>query len=118
MPRQKLKDSIREFEKAIEGAGTDKKFVLRLYVSGATSRSSRAIENITNFCEEHLKGRYELEVIDVYQQPGLLDKDQVIAAPTLIKELPPPLRKLIGDMSNKEKVMIGLNVKPKEKDER
>ena len=89
MPRQKLKDSIREFEKAVEGAATDKKFVLKLYVSGATTRSSRAIENIRNFCEEHLKGRYELEIIDIYQQPELLEKDQVVAAPTLIKQLPP-----------------------------
>jgi circadian clock protein KaiB len=118
MPRQWLKESIREFEKAVEGAATDKKFVLRLYVSGATSRSSKAIKNIRNFCEEHLKGRYELEIIDIYQQPGLLEKDQVVAAPTLIKALPPPLRKLIGDMSNEEKVMVGLNIKPKKEDER
>jgi circadian clock protein KaiB len=117
MPRQKLKESIREFEKAIEGASTDKKFVLRLYVSGATRRSSRAIENIRNFCEEHLKDRYELEIIDIYQQPELLEKDQVVAAPTLIKELPPPLRKLIGDMSDKEKILIGLNIKAKKEGE-
>lgn len=118
MPRQKLKDSIREFEKAIKGEATDNKFVLKLYVSGATSRSSRAVENIRNFCEEHLKGRYALEIVDIYQQPGLLEKDQVVAAPTLIKELPPPLRRLIGDMSNKEKIMIGLNIVPKKEAER
>ena len=117
MPRQKLKQSISEFEKAIKGAATDKKFVLKLYVSGATPRSSRAIENIRNFCEEHLRGRYELEVIDIYQQPGLLEKDQVVAAPTLVKQLPPPLRRLIGDMSDKEKILIGLNIKPKKEDE-
>lgn len=117
MPRQKLKDSIKEFEKAVKGAATDKKFVLRLYVSGATSRSSRAIENIRNFCEEHLKGRYELEIIDIYQQPELLEKDQVVAAPTLIKQLPLPLRKLIGDMSDREKILVGLNIKPGKEDE-
>ncbi len=113
MPRQNLKNSLKEFEKAIKGAATDKQFVLKLYVSGASSRSSKAIENIRNFCEEHLRGRYELEVIDIYQQPKLLEKDQVVAAPTLVKQLPPPLRKLIGDMSSAEKIMIGLNIKPK-----
>ena len=117
MARQKLKESIRELEKAVEGAATDKKFILRLYVSGATTRSSRAIENIRNFCEEHLKDRYELEIVDIYQQPELLEKDQVVAAPTLIKDLPPPLQKLIGDMSDREKILIGLNIKPKKEDE-
>jgi len=113
MPRQKLKDSLREFERALEGPETGKKFVLKLFVSGATGRSARAIENMRNFCEQYLKGRYELEIIDIYQQPELLEREQVIAAPTLVKELPPPLRKLIGDMSDKEKILIGLNVKPK-----
>lgn len=117
MPRQNLKDSIREFEKAIEGSATDKKFVLKLFVSGATARSSRAVENIRNFCEEHLQGRYELEIVDIYQQPELLEKDQVIAAPTLIKELPPPIRKLIGDMSDVDRILIGLNIKPKSENE-
>lgn len=112
MPRQKLKQSIREFEKAAPGAATNKKFILKLYVSGATRRSSRAVENIRAFCEEHLKGRYELEIIDIYQQPELLEKEQVIAAPTLIKQLPPPLRKLIGDMSDEGKILVGLNIKP------
>ncbi len=112
MPRQKFKQSIKEFEKAAMGAPTNKKFILKLYVSGATRRSSRAIENIRAFCEEHLKGRYELEIVDIYQQPELLEKEQVIAAPTLIKQLPPPLRKLIGDMSDEEKIMVGLNIKP------
>lgn len=117
MPRQKLKDTIREFEKAVKKGSTDKKFILKLYVSGATRRSSNAIENIKNFCEEHLKGRYELEIIDIYQQPELLEKDQVIAAPTLIKQLPLPLRRLIGDMSDVEKILIGLNVKPRNEEE-
>ncbi len=116
MPRNKLKESLREFEKALQGSATDKKFVLKLYVSGATRRSSKAIENIRNFCETHLKGRYELEIIDIYQQPELLEKEQVVAAPTLIKQLPLPLRKLIGDMSDTEKIMIGLNIKPKKED--
>lgn len=116
MPRQKQKDSLREFEKAVKGVPSHKKFVLRLYVSGATARSSRAIENIRNFCEKHLKGRYELEIIDIYQQPELLEKEQVVAAPTLIKQLPPPLRKLIGDMSDQEKILVGLNINPEKED--
>lgn len=117
MPRQKLKESIREFEKAVQKGSKDKKFILRLYVSGATRRSSKAIENIRNFCEEHLKDRYELEIIDIYQQPELLRHEEVVAAPTLIKKLPPPLRRLIGDMSDKEKILVGLNIKPKKEDE-
>lgn len=117
MARQKLKDSLREFERAVEGSASDKNFMLRLYVSGATARSSRAIENIRNFCEQHLKGRYELEIIDIYQQPELLEKEQVVAAPTLIKQLPLPLRKLIGDMSDEEKILVGLNIKSTKKDE-
>ncbi len=116
MPQQKLKNSLREFEKAIEGAAVDKKFVLKLFVSGASRRSSRAVENIRKFCEEHLKGRYELEVIDIYQQPERLEHEQVIAAPTLVKKLPPPLRKMIGDMSDEEKILIGLNMKPGKED--
>jgi circadian clock protein KaiB len=119
MPRQKLKGSIQAFENAIrDRASSDKKFVLKLYVSGATRRSSKAIENIRNFCEEHLKGRYELEIIDIYQQPQLLKDEEVLAAPTLIKELPPPLRRLIGDMSDREKILIGLNIQPKKADEK
>lgn len=115
MPRQKLKQSIREFEQALT-EHTDRKVTLKLFVSGATRRSSKAIENIRNFCERYLKGRYELEIIDIYQQPELLEREQVVAAPTLIKELPPPLRKLIGDMSDTEKIMIGLDIKPKNED--
>ena len=115
MPRQKWKESIREFEKTVREGPAGKKYILRLYVSGATARSSRAIENIRRFCEEHLKDRYELEIIDIYQQPELLKHEDVVAAPTLIKELPPPLRKLIGDMSDEEKILIGLNIKRKKK---
>lgn len=117
MQRRKLKNSIRQFEQAIDDPQSEKKIIMKLYVSGATPRSSRAIENIRNFCEEHLKGRYELEIVDIYQQPELLKHDEVVAAPTLIKELPLPLRKLIGDMSDEEKIMIGLNIKPRKEHE-
>ncbi len=87
-------------------------YLLRLYVTGATPRSLRAIENIKEFCEEHLRGRYELQVIDVYQEPALVKKDQILAAPTLIKLLPKPLRRLIGDMASTERVLLGLDLQP------
>jgi circadian clock protein KaiB len=88
-------------------------YVLRLYVAGMTPRSSLAIVNIKEICEEHLKGRYALQVIDLYQQPVLAAGDQIIAVPTLIKKLPLPLRRIIGDLSDRERVLIGLDLKPK-----
>jgi len=84
--------------------------VLRLYVTGMTPRSIQAISNLKKICEEHLRGRYELEIVDIYQQPELGREAQLVAAPTLIKKLPLPVRKLIGDMSNEERVLVGLNV--------
>lgn len=87
------------------------KYVLRLYVAGSTQRSVSAISNIKKICEEQLAGNYVLEVIDLYQQPELAAGHQIIAIPTLIKELPPPLRRIIGDLSNAEKVIVGLDLK-------
>src|ERR1035437_11082800 len=78
------------------------RYVLRLYVTGMTPRSERAIANVKEICEEHLKGRYDLHVIDIYQQPVLAEKDQIITAPTLIKKLPLPLRRIMGDLSDRE----------------
>lgn len=114
MYQAKVKESKRAFER------TDKKlrkqkYVLRLYVTGVTPRSTRAIENIKKICEEHLKDRYDLHVIDIYQQPVLAKGEQIIAAPTLVKKLPLPLRRFIGDMSNKEKILMGLDLKTKVK---
>lgn len=86
--------------------------MLRLYVTGTTARSTRAIANVRRICEEHLRNRYDLEVIDIYQQPMLAKGDQIIAAPTLVKHLPLPLRKLIGDMSDKDRVLMGLDLRP------
>jgi circadian clock protein KaiB len=88
------------------------RYVLRLYVAGMTPRSARAIANIKEICEEHLKGLYALQVIDLYQQPVLAAGDQIIAVPTLIRKLPPPLRRIIGDLSDREKVLIGLDLRP------
>jgi len=90
-----------------------RRYVLRLYIAGVSLRSSHAIENIKKICEEHLKGRYELEVIDIYQHPELAERAQVIAVPTLIKKLPPPLRKFIGDLNDTEKILVGLDLKHK-----
>jgi circadian clock protein KaiB len=87
------------------------KYVLRLYISGSTSKSALAVENIKRVCEQHLKNRYDLEVIDIYQQASLARDEQIVAAPTLIKRLPLPLRRLIGDLSNVNKVLFGLDLK-------
>jgi circadian clock protein KaiB len=99
-------------EKALESRG-DRHYVLRLYIAGMTPSSTRAITNIKKICEEHLKGRYCLEVIDLYKNPSLADGEQIIAAPTLLKKLPLPLRRFIGDMSNTEKILVGLDLRPK-----
>ena len=114
MGPQKVKDSTQEFEKAI-ALKEDRKYVLRLYVTGTTPKSVSAIRNIRKICDEHLKGAYDLEVIDIYQQPVLAKGEQIIAAPTLLKRLPLPLRRFIGDMSNTEQILLGLDVRPKKK---
>ena len=94
-----------------EPAGSS--FYLRLFVTGSTSRSQQAIQNIRQICEEHLQGQYELEIIDVAQDPGQAREHQILAVPTLLKELPPPLRKIVGDLSEKEKVLEGLDIQQK-----
>jgi circadian clock protein KaiB len=88
----------------------DDRYVLRLYVTGMTARSMRAVKNLQTICDEFLKGRYDLEVIDIYQQPVLTKGEQIIAAPTLIKKLPLPMRRIIGDMSNRQRVLLGLDL--------
>ena len=86
------------------------KYVLRLYVSGSTLKSALAVENIKRICEQYLENRYDLKVIDIYQQPNLAREEQIVAVPTLIKRLPHPLRRLVGDMSNLNKVLFGLDL--------
>lgn len=88
------------------------KYLLRLYVTGTTGRSMRAIQNVRRICEQHLRGVYDLEVVDIYKNLPLARGDQIIAAPTLIKRLPQPLRRLIGDMSDEERVLVGLDIRP------
>jgi circadian clock protein KaiB len=112
MESKRVKTSTEEFEKAAAKRGWAK-YVLRLYVTGMTPKSTRAIANVQKLCEEHLAGFYELEVIDIYQQPQLAKGDQIIATPTLIKKLPLPLRRLIGDMSDKQRFLVGIDLKPK-----
>lgn len=93
--------------------GDEDEFVLRLFVTGMTPRSSRAIVTIKTICEEHLQGRYQLEVIDLYRQPALARDEQIVATPTLVKKLPLPLRRFIGDLSDREKILVGLDLQRK-----
>lgn len=95
-------------------AAEQSKYVLRLYVTGTTPRSQQAISNIRDICEEHLRGRYRLEVLDIYQRPTLAAGEQIVALPTLIKELPLPIRRFIGDLSDTEKILVGLDLKEAE----
>jgi circadian clock protein KaiB len=87
------------------------RYHLRLYVTGQTPRSVQSVDNLRVLCEKYLKGQYELEVIDIYQQPALAAEGQIIAAPTLIKTMPLPLRRLVGDFSDQERVVLGLDLK-------
>lgn len=100
------------FDRLLKQKG-DEKYLLRLCIAGLTPRPQVAVKNIKKICEEHLNGRYDLEVVDVYQQPVLTKGERIIAAPTLIKKLPLPLRRFIGDLSDSERVLVGLDLKPK-----
>jgi circadian clock protein KaiB len=103
-------DSAAEFEKLLTDANKIERFVFRLYITGNTIRSSQAIANIRAVCEDYLAGRYELEVVDIYQQPKAAATEQIIAAPTLIKKLPAPVRRLIGNLSDRAKILVALNL--------
>jgi circadian clock protein KaiB len=89
-----------------------KKYELRLYVAGNTPKSVSALFNLKRYCEEYLKGQYVIEVIDLLVQPQLAEGDQIFAVPTLVRKVPEPIRKIIGDLSNEEKVLVGLNIRP------
>ena len=107
------RDRLREaFEESLTPAASNKDhYVLRLYVTGMTPRSADAITTLKAVCAKHLAGRYELEVIDIYQHPELARDEQIIAAPTLVKKLPPPLRRMIGNLSDVERVLVGLDLR-------
>jgi len=104
-----------ESETASSGMLTEpgeKVYILRLYVAGQTRKSLAAFANLKKICEEHLAGRYKIEVIDLRENPQLAKGDQILAIPTLVRQLPPPLKKIIGDLSNTEKVLVGLDLLP------
>jgi circadian clock protein KaiB len=91
----------------------EEQWELRLYVAGQTPRSLAALENLNRFCKEHLAGRYSIEVVDLLEQPQLAEGDQIIAIPTLVRKLPQPMRKIIGDLSNSDRTLVGLDLKPR-----
>ena len=111
--KKKDSDITEAFEKLAAGTSAEERYVLRLYVTGMTPRSTSAFATIKALCEERLQGRYELEVIDIYQHPQLAIDEQIIAVPTLVKKLPAPLRRLVGDLSNEDRVLLGLDLRRK-----
>jgi circadian clock protein KaiB len=109
MKRSMARDDAKAFEDSL-GAEPAAEYRLRLFVAGTTPRSARAIQNIRAICEDNLQGRYNLEVVDIYQHPEQIKPEQIVVIPTLVKEQPLPSRKMIGDLSNKEQVLIGLDI--------
>jgi circadian clock protein KaiB len=103
--------STAAFEQSLHTLGTGQHYVLRLFVAGSGQRSMRAVERIKRLCEEHLAGHYELEVVDIYQEPHTAQAGDVVAAPTLVKEMPQPLRKVVGDMADEGRILIALGVR-------
>lgn len=91
---------------------TEERWLLRLYVAGKTPKSVAALNNLKKYCETHLKGQYSIEVIDLLLHPQLAEGDQILAIPTLVRKMPEPMRKIIGDLSNEEKVLVGLDIRP------
>ena len=109
--KRKLSKTTEAFEKALKSATLRRaKYILRLYVTGSSGRSLTAVHNLKKICEEHLSEDYDLEVIDIYENPTAAREEQIIAAPTLVKKLPRPLRKFVGDLSNTQKILVGLDI--------
>lgn len=111
--KQKSRDSSERFAQMVVESN-DNRYVLRLYVTGMTPRSIEAVATIKALCEEHLSGRYDLEVVDIYQHPQLAKDEQIVAVPTLVKKLPAPLRRLIGNLSDVDRVLFGLDLRRKD----
>jgi circadian clock protein KaiB len=108
---EKLVDATERFEEALNRKrGRRAEYILRLYVTGSTPRSLKAISNLKRFCEEHFPDEYDLEIIDIYKNPEAVRDEHIIAAPTLIKKLPAPLRRFVGDLSNQEKLLVGMGL--------
>jgi circadian clock protein KaiB len=109
--KRKLRSSTEAFEEALKRSPRRRaKYILRLYVTGSSGRSLRALQNLRKICDEHFPNDYDLEVIDIYEDPAAAREEQIIAAPTLVKKLPMPLRKFVGDLSDTQKVLIGLDI--------
>jgi circadian clock protein KaiB len=109
--KTRLRSATEVFEEALKARSLRRaKYILRLYVTGSSIRSLRAISNLKKLCEEHLPDDYDLEVIDIYKNPQVARDEQIIAAPTLVKRLPRPLRRFVGDLSNTQKLLIGLDI--------
>jgi circadian clock protein KaiB len=109
--KRKLRSATEAFEEALKRSPLRRaKYILRLYVTGSSGRSLRAVQNLKKICEEYFPNDYDLEVIDIYEDPTAAREEQIIAAPTLVKKLPRPLRKFVGDLSNTQKVLIGLDI--------
>jgi circadian clock protein KaiB len=109
--KAKLRNTTEVFEEALKRSPLRRaKYILRLYVSGSSARSLKAVQNLKKICEEYFPNDYDLEVIDIYKDPAAAREEQIIAAPTLVKRLPSPLRKFIGDLSNTEKILMGLDI--------
>lgn len=99
-----------EFDRILSEGPAEDHYVLVLFVTGTTPRSTQAVETVRNLCEEHLAGRYELDVVDIYQNPERLASDQIVAAPTLLKKMPIPSQRFVGNLSDRERIRIGLNL--------
>ena len=109
--KNRFRNATEAFEDALKRAPLKRaKYIFRLYVSGSSTRSLRAIYNLRKLCEEYLQDDYDLEVIDIYKNPDAARKEQIIAAPTLVKQLPQPLRRFIGDLSNTKKLLLALDI--------
>lgn len=112
LSRTVTKPGMRQTAATDDGAGSKTSYRLRLYVAGQTRKSLAAFANLKQLCEEHLEGRYSIEVIDLVENPHLAAGDQIVALPTLVRKLPPPFRRIIGSLSDKEKFLVGMDLKP------
>ena len=109
--KRKFRNATEAFESALKRSPLKRaKYILRLYVTGSSTRSLKAVHNLKKICDEHFPNDYDLEVIDIYKNPQAARDEQIIAAPTLVKQLPKPLRKFVGDLSNTQKILIGLDI--------
>src|SRR6476620_2593379 len=114
--KTKLRDATEAFEEAIKRQALKRaKYILRLYVTGSSGKSLRAVHNLKKLCDEHLPNEYDLEVIDIYKDPEAAREAQIVAAPTLVKKLPQPIRKFVGDLSNTQQILVGLDVYKRQK---